>query len=417
MTDILGTYDLGKKLEDVTILLENTRKFYGNEDTVVEIETGLLTMMNTKLALEPKARFALVTFSNRSKTELDFADFTPDSFQEALYGIELSPTDIANLNVGLGAAFEVTVSNMQKLAEGKNFRIVILSEGSFEGKGNKWEELINVASKVGMVIDCVQIASAFGTESDLLKTIAKRTMGFFHICKNASEVESVLTQLAPGRVVEGEDAFQTQEDRDMKGLLEVIAADLITLEEGIKTVEDLKRLVTQSDDTMKCGICHSNDCMMCKGPAFACGVFCPECKRFFHQHCCAGWAESQKDTPKTVFKCPVCFHLLKVPGTVHRIKMLKEGLTENQPQPKTRELKKFNINEIGVAGATKWCAWCKNVFNPKEEVYNCGDSTCGAFYHLDCIDDVIDKTMNRCRNCDSPFGKSARAGSGIERIV
>ena len=71
-----------------------------------------------------------------------------------------------------------------------------------------------------------------------------------------------------------------------------LRADLITLEEGIKTVADLKKLVTQEDDTMKCGICHSNDCMMCKGPAFACGVFCPECKRFFHQHCCAGWAES-----------------------------------------------------------------------------------------------------------------------------
>jgi len=416
MTDILGTYDLEKKIEDVVILLENTKKNYGNPDRVVEIESGIINLVQTKLTMEAKARFALITFSNRHKVELDFEDFSLEAFQEALYGVELSPSDVANLNVGLNAAFETTVKSMQKLVEGKNFRIIIITEGSFEGKGRKWEELATVASKVGIGIDAIQVSSAFGSQSDILQSISKKTMGAYFYIESISEIEGVLTSIAPGKAAAVDDAFQSREDRDMKGLLEVIAADLITLEEGITTVEDLKKLVTQDDDNMKCGICHSPDCMFCKGPAFSCGAFCPECGRFFHQHCCAGWAESQKDTPKSVFKCPVCFHLLKVPGTVHRISVLKEALIENQRQPPTIDIKKFNINEIGAAGAVKFCAWCRNVFEPNETVFNC--PKCGAFYHVDCMDIMTDKTMNRCRVCDANFGKSLlKSGGGIQRII
>lgn len=411
---ILGTYDLSKKVEDVVVLLENTRKCYGDPDTVIEIEAGIVSMIRTKLTIEDKSRYAIVTFSNRQNIEIDFDEFTPEAFEEALYGIELSPSNVANINVGLNAAFECLVKNMQKLAEGKQFRIIIISSGDFEGKGKKWEELVAISSKVGINIDAVQISQAFGHESEILQAIAKKTMGFYYICKSNADIESILTELAPGREVAGEDSFQTQEDRDMKGLLEVIAADLNTLDEGIKTIEDLKRIVNQDDDKFKCGICHSPDCMFCKGPAFSCGAFCPACGRFFHQHCCAGWAESQKDTPKNVFKCPVCFHLLKVPGAVHRISVLKENLIERQRHPDKIEVKKFNINEIGQAGAFKFCAWCRNVFNPQEEIFNCPN--CGSFYHQDCMDKMTDKTMNRCRVCDAPFSIRGTAG-GIQRIV
>ncbi len=416
MSNILGTYDLSKKLEDTVILIENTRKCYGNPDVVVEIESSLLNLVNTKLSLEGKARFAVITFSNKHTVELDFENFSPETFEETLYKLELSQSNIANINVGLNAAFELTAKNMQKLTEGKRFRVIIISEGEFEGKGKKWEELIEISNKVGIIIDTIQIAQTFSKPSAILETIAKRTMGLYFLVRNPSELEGITSSLAPSKT-EMDDAFQSQEDRDMKGLLEIIAAPLITLEEGIKTLEDLKKLVTQQDENMKCGICHSPDCMFCKGPSFSCGVFCPECGRFFHSHCCAGWAESQKDMPKTVFKCPVCFHLLKIPGSLHRISILKEQLLENQRQPKTYDMKKFNINEIGPKAAMKFCSWCKNVFNPKEIVFTCGAPGCDSFYHSDCMEEMAKKTMNRCRTCDAPLGKGTKSVAGIERIV
>jgi len=47
-----------------------------------------------------------------------------------------------------------------------------------------------------------------------------------------------------------------------------------------------------------------------------------------HLHCASGWAESQKDMPSTVLKCPFCFFLLKVPGSIYRIKVLKGRLQD-----------------------------------------------------------------------------------------
>ncbi len=82
------------------------------------------------------------------------------------------------------------------------------------------------------------------------------------------------------------------------------------LSEKIKTPKDLIELVTVDSADTRCTICHSDSCMMCRGPKYACGCFCPQCGRFMHLHCASGWAESQKDMPSTVLKCPFCFFLL-----------------------------------------------------------------------------------------------------------
>jgi hypothetical protein len=77
--NILGTYDLKKKVEDCVVLLENTRKAYGDSDIAVEIESGLLNMVRVKSQIQPKARYALITFSNKANVELDFEQFSLES--------------------------------------------------------------------------------------------------------------------------------------------------------------------------------------------------------------------------------------------------------------------------------------------------------------------------------------------------
>ncbi|MFO8017522.1 MAG: VWA domain-containing protein [Promethearchaeia archaeon] len=413
--EILGTYDLEKKVEDICVVLENTEKNYGDPDIVVEIEAGLLSMISTKLAMESKTRFALVTFSNRHEVRLDFEDFSQEVFKEALYNIELSPSNKASIDVGMNSAFQVVVKSMQKLAEGKRFRIIMVSDGKFEGKGTKWQELVNISEKVGIYIDCIQLNPHYGQESNILEKIAKRTDGTYYNVNDISQMEAILTEVIPAKVQEGDNKFQSQEDRNLKGLLEVIAVDMVTVENQIKTVEQLKELLDDESEDMKCGICRMHDCAVNGAPAFSCGMFCPQCDTFYHSHCVSGWAESQKETPKTVFKCPVCFHLLKVPGSLQRIKVLNQKLKENQREPIQKGAKKFNINEIGPPAAYKFCSWCRNVFKPDEEVYSC--NACGAFYHASCMDEMSKKTMNRCRVCDAQLGKSRKKSKGIERII
>lgn len=415
MSDILGTYDLKKKLEDCVILLENTRKSYGDSDYAIETESGLLNMVQVKLQLQAKARYALVTFSNKANVELSFENFSFEAFKEALYDIELSKSPVSNLRLGLELAFQTLVKAMQQLIEGKRFRMIIISDGQFEGSSTKWEELLEKIGKVGIIIDTIEVNYGLGS-SEALENIAKRTGGWYQICQ-AKDFETNLAELAVDKVEVGDEKLRTEEDRGMSALLEEIASELLSLNDGIETVADLRKLIVQEDENFKCGICHSPDCMITKSPAYADGSFCPACNRFFHLNCCAAWAESLKDTPSNVLKCPMCQQLLKVPGELHRMKVLKEELKLRLDVEGTgAEIKELNVSEIGRDGLTKVCAYCHNIFEPDGDALVC--SKCGAFYHKeDCFQATLKKYIDRCKVCDSKLDMRFSTRPGIERII
>ena len=114
------------------------------------------------------------------------------------------------------------------------------------------------------------------------------------------------------------DNIDLSEVNDELKVLEFVVEDLISFDSNVNLFKDLKNSIKNPDEDLKCGICHALECVDCKDSAFNCGSFCPECHRYFHQHCCAEWAKNQKDTPRTFFKCPVCFHLLKIPDSFKR---------------------------------------------------------------------------------------------------
>jgi hypothetical protein len=300
---------------------------------------------------------------------------------------------------------------MQQLIEGKRFRIIIISDGQYEGSSSKLDELVEKMSKVGIYVDTVEIYIGLSS-SGVLEKVAKRTNGYYYQCET-NDYEHVLAELATDKVEGGDEKLRTEEDRSITALLETIASDLTSLNDGVKKIEDLCKLIEQEDENYKCGICHSPDCMITKSPAYADGSFCPSCGHFFHLNCCAAWAESQKDTPSNVFKCPICFSLLKVPGEIHRMKVLKEELQIklNVDKPAC-EVKEFNISEIGGEGLNKVCSY----FESNEEVLVC--SNCGAFYHKEhCFETVLKKYIDRCKVCDCQLDLRFSTRPGIERIV
>ncbi len=87
-------------------------------------------------------------------------------------------------------------------------------------------------------------------------------------------------------------------------------------------------------------------------------LYCPNCGRFFHVHCAAGWAEAQSQKegmPPNVFKCPVCFSLLKVPGAVNRVKILQARLKEEFIPPTDKvDMKKVKVRNSGQTGLLKY---------------------------------------------------------------
>jgi hypothetical protein len=411
---IMGTYDLEKKVEDTVILLDLTRANYGDANRAVIIEESIQELIENKVGLSAAHRFALIGFGETTEILLDFADWGgPQTLMDALYGKAKILGEEANFFKALSAGFQVTISSMQKMAEGKVFRILFLSEGRFMKDKQDWNELADKASKIGLFVDAVKI----GVNDDTtLKRISRATSGDYVEC-NLKDLKSWLPSFAA--VKKQSNANQTDADKNLKGLLEIIAAPLISIRDNVKKPGDLLKLAAAKDASSKCGICYSPDCMICKGPAFACGAFCPNCNRFFHVHCAAAWAENSKDTPNNVFKCPVCFSLLKVPGELYRVKVLQGRLKDSFHSPKEKlEMDKLKAKDLGMGWETFTCAKCYGIFeSPDSEVMRCGNKECRALYHSKCLDKVEEKNQGRCRVCDSPFRRKFDAARGIQRIV
>ena len=303
------------KVEDICVILDNTSNFYGNHWVMVETNSGLDKLVKSKLSLEPGSRFALISFSSHAKIELDFDNFSLGTFYQALNDIEISTSNVADINDGLSVAYELTEKNMKNLTEGKKFRIIIISAGIFKEGDKKSNELLQILANVGIIIDTIQLSKSWDPKSEILEKIAKDTKGNYYNSEDVNEIEEILSELAQPK--ESKDEGQSKADNNMT-VIEFIVEDLISIDTNTQLFEDLLISITKNDENVKCGICHSQECIVCKESAFNCSSFCPECHRFFHQHCCVEWAKSQKDTPRTFFKCPVCFHLLKIPDSFNK---------------------------------------------------------------------------------------------------
>ena len=264
--DILGTYDLEAKVEDCVIILEATQKNYGDPNRAILIERGLKDLVATKIKYNRADRFSLITFGETQKRNLKLEDFTVDAFNDAIEQIELLGTK-AYLTDALSLGFQETIESMQKMMEGKQFRILIVGEGQWgeEDKETKKKlaEMLNVASKVQIFIDAILVNMR--SQDITLRHIAKETHGDYSECDLQSFGNHATSFANHKKILEDN---TTKEDRDLKGLLELIARPLKTLESEINSPHKLLELITSQDQKYLCGVCYSDTCMICKGPAF-----------------------------------------------------------------------------------------------------------------------------------------------------
>ncbi|MBD3352091.1 MAG: VWA domain-containing protein [Candidatus Lokiarchaeota archaeon] len=412
---ILGTYDLEKKVEDTLILLEATLKNYGDPNRAVIIEDAILQMIEAKVSAHPPDRYALLTFGETTETVMKFEDWGQKEFKERLYNNINILGARAHLVDGILAGFQELANSMMKLFEGKQFRMLIVTEGQIDHYENQqdWRELVDKCEKIGIFIDVVEITPR--PHKNILRSITAGTKGE-HIITKLEDVVPYMVSLASRKKITSMN--QSEADKNMTAFLEIIAQPLDRLDSRIKSPIDLLNFVTTEDESTKCAICHSNTCMICKGPHYACGAYCPNCGRFFHEHCFAAWAENSKDTPPSIGKCPVCFALLKVPGAMYRVKVL-QGRLKGRFEPKETKYRatKIKAKELGLNGAKIACQWCRNAFDAEEDIMQCGNPNCFAYYHFDCFGDMIKQTKGRCRVCDTKQGRSYDANPVLEKIA
>jgi hypothetical protein len=156
---IMGTYDLEKKVEDTVILLELTKRNYGNPNRAVLIEEAIQELVVAKQRLGSAHRFALVGFGEKAETIIDFDTYYgPEDIMKALVEKAKILGEKSLFMVGLSAAFATAAKSMQKLAEGKIFRILVISEGEFSPEKVSWDQVTDTAAKIGLFIDAVKLA-------------------------------------------------------------------------------------------------------------------------------------------------------------------------------------------------------------------------------------------------------------------
>ncbi len=411
---ILGTYDLEKRVEDTVILLDAKRAFIGDVTRMSIIIRGIMEHIVAKGSLDPADRFALVAFGETPKVYLKFDQFTPEAFQGALEEVEILGVQ-SFLADGILMGLQLLIGELQKLSVGKRMRMIIISDGDLHESKTPWQDTADEAKGLGVFIDALQVLD-YNHPSDIMKRCTRITGGDY-ILSSTVDMASNAASMAVKK--QASSTSQTTEDKNLPvALVEKIAAPLIPLSDKIKKPKELIDLVTVDSADTRCAICHSDSCMMCRGPKYACGCFCPQCGRFMHLHCASGWAESQKDMPPSVLKCPVCFFLLKVPGSIYRIKVLKGRLQDFYDTKNLKfDSKMTSIEEMGERGLTAKCAICNNVFNSGEEFFQCGNPECGAFYHQGCYNDFSRKSGDRCRVCDGRMQLRLGAHPGVQRIL
>lgn len=413
--EILGTYDLEKKVEDTVVLLDATDKFYGDPNAAILIEQGLIDLVAAKYSIDPSDRFALVTFGEEVNVDMEFDAYSPDAFAEALEGVSLLG-QVAYLAEGISIGLQLLIKELQRLSTGKCMRMLIVSDGVFHQKQKDWQELVEDAKGIGIFIDCIQVVS-HQRGSEVLRRITRITEGDYMEMSYQQFPNNASSFAVKKRKAS---ISQTTEDKGLPpALLEKIAAELDTIDSRIQTPQDLLEIALAEGDTYKCGICHSNYCMMCHGPPYACGAYCPQCGRFFHVHCAAGWAQNSKDTPSNVFKCPVCFYLLKVPGSLYRIEVLQNRLKSNMEMNQKKG--GYTASKKPAAqlkdGLRRVCAYCHKILAPDEEGYQCGNPSCNAIYHLACFQEMAQVSGDRCRVCDASMNLKFGAHPGLSRIA
>ncbi|MBD3188441.1 VWA domain-containing protein [Candidatus Bathyarchaeota archaeon] len=198
---------------------------------------------------------------------------------------------------------------------------------------------------------------------------------------------------------EGLGAFESAPVRKKK-LISAIAEELVPL--GIAEIQE--QLEGKSD--LKCNICFQSKSPN-GAPFYATGRRCSYCQRTMHLECAAKWAEQDQGSEEPwIFRCPFCFHLLKVDPSVTKLMDLQTirqnvARLESGKERKAKTTTASKLSPDQIMNIFEPCELCGVIFEADEVVYQCHN--CQAAYHQKCFNQVLDQNERHCRRCGYEF--------------
>ncbi|MHA1278658.1 MAG: VWA domain-containing protein [Candidatus Helarchaeota archaeon] len=309
-----------------------TQKDFDTEDTVICIDTSrsmarkdfqpnrlqavknaVITFVQKKHNIDKTDRFALVTFSTNAQIVQELTN-DPELIINALQN--LTPRGISSLGEGLAVALHV-VSD-QILKQGSNInRILVISDGKpWLGTVDPLEKS-QIMGEVGIIVDTIELSAeraAWG--HNILESIA--ILGDYHQVPNKNYLELTLETLSHKK-----DVYELKKTTPKLHLIAEYLLNPKDLTEGIS--DAIKQ--TKKVEEEHCVICRLEKCDICG--TIDCGRICPYCKSYIHLCCAEKWAEESKMAEASVFRCPHCLFLLRLPEDIQSPESV-EGKQESE---------------------------------------------------------------------------------------
>ncbi len=382
-------------LEDTVILWDCSRSMIRTDfkpNRLRTIQKLVKLFIENKIRKDPKDSIAIAAIGTRIIKLADFSN-NSDFLASQLNKLEISGT--ANVVDGIAFALQMLVKKIRHLG-GANQRIIIFTDASKPDiEPARMQKIIKAAQGLGVYIDICQLGLLEMDRSlNPYRQIANATNSEYGFFSNAKALYRAAEGFASKKQSADTDYFDPNKASKLPRLVAEIAVDLRR-----PSISEIREMMGKVDH--KCQICYQNTCPVCSNPFYSCGRFCPSCSRPIHMHCASMWSDRDNSEfqDKTVFRCPNCFFLLKVPHSVQQlmkitggqsIKVLDEDGFAGKPIKMTKVLDNIveNIEDV--------CSFCSNIFMTGEEtVYQC---SCSAYYHQSCLEKMYNE-IKSCRNC------------------
>ncbi|MFX1256512.1 MAG: hypothetical protein ACFFAN_01530 [Promethearchaeota archaeon] len=256
------------------------------------VYSALEEFMKKKQSADPSDRFNLIVFQKDGPNYLEKFSLNPDHILKTFKLLERKSVK-ANIAGGIFIAITFIIDVFKKISE-KIFRLIILTDDGSCEIPNKYipviENLIDKVKEMPFFIDIIHIYAKELQEGQKLKKLVKTCKGSYHKIDNTKELSSVLSILSEKKYLRLP-AYNVQKK---PAIIKENEFFYINLADEPLIVEEIET----------CSICFQRDDTGI--------VKCPSCESVAHKTCWAQWAKICDIGIPHVFRCHICFNILKL---------------------------------------------------------------------------------------------------------
>ena len=385
----------------MVLCVDASRSMYRSDykpNRLIASINALKRLAELRLEQDPNSAFAVIKFSDTIENILDFTG-SVDAIHSSLSSIRFGGNSA--MGDALGLSIKVIIAELRKIGA-KIPKILLVSDGIYTTTDADPLKMAQLAQGLNIKIDTFSLGDAGSTS--ILRKISEATGGRFYYTNSPDSLLDSARSLA-GDNLKSFDSSSPQAMLENPAFLRKIAADTLRVQDLSADDEQHLQQLRGNVDYKKCSICFSDNDPASGGTFYLTGRYCPNCNTPFHIHCLAGWASSMGESSvkqSGTCRCPHCFYLLRIPTEVTQVQKLRT-LTSTATkhvgpkEPNIFPAKAVNIDDLGEDALYNSCPVCSYIFEPGQEVIECGNYDCGALYHRDCYNKLIN---DQCKSCE-----------------